>query len=98
MLGIPFNEKLYVGRSLFRATDYTYQIGTQTKEMVIYYSNTGGLFSKDLYTYDFSKFIKQNYMADENTIEVFKSEAINILQKINYLQILNTYKLYSRLK
>lgn len=98
MLGIPFNENLYVGRSLFRATDYTYQIGTQTKEMVIYYSNTGGLFSKDLYTYDFSKFIKQNYMADENTIKVFKSEAINILQKINYLQILNTYKLYSRLK
>jgi len=96
LLGIQFNENLYLGHSLFRPADYVYGEGDEKTDMVVYYSNTGGLFSKDVYTFNFSDFVSPTHV-DSETIALFKSEASAILQKLNFLSILNRYNLYYKL-
>ena len=106
LLGCEFNENLYVGKSLFAPSQYTYKVdnGTEqgeTRDMLIYYSNTGGLFNKDIYSFDMSEFYIENVNAknDNNElVDAFHSEAKNILTKINYIGILNNYQLYDSLK
>lgn len=101
LLGIKFNENLYVGHSLFRPADYVYYDGTEMRDMVVYYSHTGGIFSKDIYSYDLSEFsYVQDDISEENKTlltETFRTEAYNVLQKMNYLNFLNKYSLYNQL-
>lgn len=100
LLGIEFNENFYLGHSLFKPLDYSYENTSTGKmvDMVVFYSNTGGLFSKDIYSYDLSNFVLEN--ADVNKDELiskFKAEATNILIKINYITLLNKCGLYNRI-
>lgn len=96
LLGVKFNERLYLGRSLFRPADYVYEEDGQTKDMVVYFSNTGGLFGDGIYTFDMINFTyKQGYK--DTAVELFKAEASNLLVKLNYLLILNEYRLYPQL-
>lgn len=97
MLGIEYNQNMYVGESLFMPSDYIYQIDGKTRDMLVYCSITDGLFSRDVYTYDMTNFKKQNYNADDKVIEVFKSKAYQVLAKLNYLQILDVYDLYNQI-
>lgn len=103
LLGIKFNENLYLGNSLFRPSDYVYELNGKTYDMRVYYSNTGGMFSRDVYTYDFATFYNTNYaderkVEDKEIIDLFKAECYNILRKNNYLYIFNHYNLYTKLE
>ena len=97
LLGIKFNENLYLGNSLFRPSDYIYTLNGKTCDMRVYYSNTGGMFSDDIYTYDFQNFYKEKNGIDKTIQDLFVSECNNILEKNNYLYILNHYNLYTKL-
>ena len=64
--------------------------------MVVYYSNTGGLFGDNIYTFDMKTFVTpQNYSSE--TIDLFSSECSKLLTKINFISFLNKYNLYSKL-
>lgn len=97
LLGIDFNENLYLGTSLFAPVDYIYQYGDETKEMILYYSNTGGIFSEHIYTYTLTNLYYDSTMIDEESVEYFYTEATNLLRKLNYLYLLNLTKCYSRI-
>ncbi len=96
LMGIEFNENFYVGRSLYSPVDYHYNDGVEDRAMIVYYSNTGGIFSEDIFTYDLANF---TYVGEENEILTasFISESYNVLEKINYLTILNRYELYNEI-
>ena len=97
LLGVEFNENFYLGHSLFRSADLVFTENGVTKDMVVYYSNTGGLFGDDIYTFDMKKFVTpQNY--SEETIELFSSECTHILIKINFITFLNRYNLYHKIR
>lgn len=96
LLGVKFNENLYMGHSLFRPADYVYTVNGKTVDMVVYYSNTGGLFSNDIYSFDLRTFVTQNNVGD-SALNLFRAECVNILTKINYLNLLNKYNLYYRI-
>ena len=96
LLGVKFNENLYLGHSLFRPSDYIFTENGVTRDMVVYYSNTGGLYGDDIYTFNLEKFItSQNY--SKTTIQLFKAECSNLLTKINFLGYLTKYDLYRKL-
>jgi len=96
LLGVKFNERLYLGHSLFRPSDFVFTEQNVTKDMVVYYSNTGGLFGDNIYTFDLETFVTPlNY--SEETINTFKAECTNVLTKINFLSFLNRYNLYEKL-
>lgn len=99
LLGIEFNENLYLGSSIFAPaiTNYVYELDGEQKEMLVYYSNTSGLFSVDLYSYDLSTFVKENPNVDENIEDLFVKKASELLIKLNYLTILNDNGLYNKL-
>ncbi len=96
LLGVKFNERLYLGHSLFRPADYVYEENGAMKDMVVYYSNTGGLFGDGIYTFDMQTFTtKEGY--SQATISLFKAEASKHLKQLNYLLCLNEYRLYPQL-
>ena len=96
LLGVKFNENLYLGHSLFRPADYIFTENGVTKDMVVYYSNTGGLYGDGIYTFNLEKFItSQNY--SNSTIQLFKAECSNLLRKLNFIGYLNRYDLYHKL-
>lgn len=102
LLGISFNKNLYLGNSLFAPMQHSYQyINDNWSDITVYYSNTGGLFSKDVYTYDMDRFVLQIDSAllkdPDDMLSRFKSEATSILVKINYINVLNNYRLYGQL-
>lgn len=97
MLGIEFNENLYIGHSLFRPADNIYYVDGEPRDMTIYYSNTGGIFSEHVYTFDMREFYTTNDELDSGAVEIFKLESAKTLIKINYLSILNDYGLYGKL-
>lgn len=94
LLGIKFNQNLYVGNSLFKPSDYIYEINGNTYDMQIYYSNTGGMFSRHIYTYNFKDFQTERGGITQDIIDLFESESYNVLEKINFLYIFNHYHLY----
>ncbi|MBR2969819.1 MAG: hypothetical protein IKC49_02065, partial [Clostridia bacterium] len=95
LLGITFNENFYLGNSIFKPLDTVYTENGVTKDMVVYYSNTGGLFGDNIYTFDMQTFVtSQNYSAE--TIDLFSSECSKVLTKINFLSFLNKYNLYPK--
>lgn len=100
LLGIEFNQNFYLGHSLFKPLDHYYEY-TSTGEkvdLVIFYSNTGGLFSRDLYSYDLTEFVLESDDVDgEELIERFKAETTNVLIKINYISLLNKHNLYNKI-
>ena len=96
LLGISFNENLYIGNSIFKPMETVYTENGVTKDMVVYYSNTGGLFGDNIYTFDMETFVTPlNYSAE--TIELFSSECTKLLIKINFISFLNRYNLYPKL-
>lgn len=96
LLGVEFNENFYLGHSLFRPSDLVYTDKGEVKDMVVYYSNTGGLFGDEIYTFNLKTFVTSKNYTDE-TIEIFKSECKTILEKINYISFLNRYNLYGKI-
>ena len=96
LLGVKFNENLYLGHSLFRPADYVYTENGITKDMVVYYSNTGGLFGDNIYTFDLKTLVMGQDYSDE-TVDLFKAECSRILTKINFISFLNRYDLYRKL-
>lgn len=97
LLGIKFNENLYVGSSLFKELDAKYEINDELRDMVIYYSNTGGIFSKDIYTYNLQDFEKENIAIDNEDLDLFKKEVAKVLTKLNYISLLDNYKIFNNL-
>lgn len=97
LLGIKFNENLYIGKSLFKPSDFTYNLNGEVLEMVVYYSNTNGMFSKDIYTYNFKEYYKENIYVDDEIKEIFKEESYKVLEKLNYLYILDKYQLFNEI-
>ena len=96
LLGVKFNENLYLGHSIFRPADYLYTENGVTQDMVVYYSNTGGLYGPHIYTFNLEKFITtQNY--SKSTIELFSLECTKHLTKINFIGYLNRYDLYHKI-
>ncbi len=95
LLGIKFNENLYLGHSIFRPADYVYKENEQMKDVVVYYSNTGGIFGDGVYTFDLSHFTTKDNFKD-STLELFKNEAVKHLIKINFITYLNRYNLYHK--
>jgi len=96
LLGVKFNENLYLGHSLFKPMDVVFTENGETKDMIVYYSNTGGLFGDNIYTFDMKMFVSPlNYKPE--TIELFSSECTKLLIKINFITFLNKYNLYPKL-
>lgn len=96
LLGVRFNENLYLGHSLFRPADYVYNDNGEMKDVVVYYSNTGGLYGDSIYTLNLQTFITSKEFSDES-IELFNEECSKLLVKINFLGYLNRYNLYHKL-
>jgi len=96
LFGVRFNENLYLGHSLFRPADYVYTQNGTTKDMVVYYSNTGGLYGDNIYTLNLETFITTENFSEE-AINLFKSECSRLLVKINFIGYLNRYNLYHKL-
>ena len=66
------------------------------KDMVAYYSNTGGLFGDGIYTFDMNRIVtSKNYT--EEMLDMFNAECYKILTKINFLSFLNRYDLYHKI-
>lgn len=97
LLGIKYNQNLYIGQSMFKPADYVYEIDGETKDMIVYHSNTGGMFSKDIYTFDFKTYNKENIAVDDEITEMFVTECNNVLRKVSYLNILNHYQMSNKL-
>jgi len=96
LLGVKFNENLYIGHSIFKPMDVVFKENGVTKDMIVYYSNTGGLFGDDIYTFDMKTFITSSNYSSE-TIDLFSSECSKLLIKINFISFLNRYNLYYKL-
>ncbi len=96
LLGVKFNENLYVGQSIFSPSDVVYTENDVTKDMIVYYSNTGGLFGDGIYTFDLKTIVTEHNYSEE-TVELFKGQCTNLLTKINFITFLNRYNLYHKL-
>jgi len=97
ILGVKYNENLYLGHSLFRPADNYYTIGGVNRDMTVYYSNTGGIYSEHMYTYNLKDFYTTSDELGSDTQEIFMDEVSKVLAKLNYLGILNNYHLYNQL-
>ena len=67
--------------------------------MTVYYSCTGGIFSRHLFTFDLNNFSSRTgeHVEQGELTNTFKAEANTVLTKLNYLHILNKYHLFNRL-
>lgn len=104
LLGIEYNENFYMGQNIFSPADYVYSLTGQeqdAKDMIIYYSNTGGLYCADLHSYDLKNFVFEDptlpQEKKDELIDIFMSAVSKTLRKINYIDILNNYKLYNKI-
>ena len=97
LLGVKFNQNLYIGHSLFSPSEYVYQVNGVYRDMFVYYSNTGGIFSRDVYTYNFVDYTTEIKVGDD-VIQMFDAEAANVLRKINFMHIMNHYQLHDKLE
>lgn len=97
LLGISFNQNLYVGNSIFKPAEIVYEINGEMRDMVVYYSNTGGIYGLDVESDDLSTFRKQNEFVSQDIIDKFKAESSIVLTKLNYLYMLDYYGVYNQL-
>lgn len=65
-------------------------------DMVVYYSNTGGLFCRNVYTYNMTDYIFNGIEEDQEVIDKFNAELKKVLIKMNYIQLLNDNHLYNQ--
>lgn len=94
LLGIKFNKRFYVGNSLFGPVEDVFEDEAgNTHEMVVYYSLTGGLISKNVYTLNMNNF---SYSMDATVAELesFKQASTKMLKKLNYVYTLYLYNVY----
>ena len=96
LLGISFNQNLYLGHSLFTPLQYSYMENGEEVDMVVYYSNTGGLFCRNVYTYNMTDYIFNGIEEDQEVIDKFNAELKKVLIKMNYIQLLNDNHLYNQ--
>ncbi len=98
ILGIGFNENLYLGRSIFAPKYAKYTIDDKEHEMILYYSITGGVFGQDLYIKsDMNSIVNDNSNVNDEITELFKEELKKKLIKTNYISVLNKYNLFNEL-
>ena len=101
LLGITFNQKFYVGTSLFDSFEY-YTVEIEGEQFIapvkIYYSNVGGLYSQYMYTSNLQDYVVLNSakISDED-FEKMKQDAISIVTKLYYINVLNNNCLFSQL-
>lgn len=95
ILGVKFNENLYMGQSLFKPSNISYATDNKMNDLLIYYSNTGGLVSNHIYTYDMETFVKDG--VGQEVEDMFKLEANHLLKKLNYINIMNKHSLYEKI-
>ncbi len=97
ILGINFNKRLYVGNSLFSAIpNVVTDKDGNTKDLVAYYSLTGGIISEDIYTLDMTHFEHSN-STTVNELNSFKKVASQLLEQLNYIYTLYAYGAYDKL-
>lgn len=94
LLGIKFNENLYFGQSIFKPAKFVYNLNGEVFEMFVYYSNTNGIFSKHMYTYNFKDYFKESIYVSDEIVEIFNEMSYEALHKLNNLYIVNKYQLY----
>lgn len=94
LLGIKFNKRLYIGNSLFTPVPDVYinEMG-ETKEIIVYYSLTGGLISDKMYTFNMVDFYYDEF-ATLNYYERFKQISNETLKKLNYIYTLYVHNAY----
>lgn len=98
VLGISFNKNLYVGNSLFAATPSVITDNSgNTKDLVLYYSLTGGIISEDIYTLDMTHFNHSN-STTVNELNAFKVRATQLLEQLNYIYTLYAYGAYDKIQ
>ncbi|MBQ8522832.1 MAG: LTA synthase family protein [Clostridia bacterium] len=94
LLGIRFNKRLYIGNSLFGQIDDTFQNEYgENKELVVYYSLTGGLISESMYTLNMTDFHYDEFVTIEYFAK-FKEVSCQTLQKLNYIYTLYVHNAY----
>lgn len=84
LMGIEFNENLYVGNSLFKTLD-TVADGV---EVVAFFSHTGGIFSDKMWTEDILNFNILDETVSEDYKNKFKLVARNLITQISYVNTL----------
>ena len=94
LLGVTYNKRVYIGNSLFTPIEDKYiDIYGQEQEMIVYYSLTGGLISKEVYTLNMTNFKYNNYTSVD-CLDQFKKTANETLSKLNYIYLFYVYDLY----
>lgn len=94
LLGINFNKRVYIGNSLFTHIDSSYiDVYGNEKEMIVYYSLTGGLISENVYTLNMTNF-KYTQFTTVDCLNVFKNTANETLKRLNYIYLFYVYDLY----
>ncbi len=100
LLGIKFNQRFYLGDSLFSPIRTTYRAEVdgvqQIHTMKVYYSNIGGIYCQDLITSNFEDFIAQSKV-DNQTLIDFINQASEKIINVYYLDVLNNNLLYTKL-
>ncbi len=97
LLGIKFNKRLYIGNSLFGEIEDVYENENgDIKEIIVYYSLTGGLISDSMYTFNMKDFHYDEF-ATIQYYNKFKEVAYKTLEKLNYIYTLYVYDAYKHI-
>ena len=97
LLGIKFNERLYVGNSLFGQIDDAFvNESGKYEEVIIYYSLTGGLISDRMYTFNMNEYVYDEFVTMQY-YNKFKEVAYHTLEKLNYIYTLYVYNAYENI-
>lgn len=100
LLGISFNENMYIGHSLFRENDpdLIYEVDGGYRDMIVYYSNTGGVYSENIYSINIRDYKFEGIEESDELIEMFDRETTNIVTKICYINLISVYCLYDEVQ
>lgn len=100
LLGISFNENMYIGHSLFRENDpdLIYEVDGGYRDMIVYYSNTGGVYSENVYSINIRDYKFEGIEESNELIEMFDRETTNIVTKICYINLISVYCLYDEVQ
>lgn len=97
LLGIKFNERIYIGNSLFGQIDNTFvNESGNVEEVIIYYSVTGGLISDKMYTFNMTDYTYNNFVTMQY-YNKFKEVAYDTLEKLNFIYTLYVYNAYENI-
>ena len=97
LLGIKFNERIYIGNSLFGQIDDTFvNESGNVEEVIVYYSLTGGLISDRMYTFNMNEYVHDEFVT-MLYYKKFKEVAYHTLEKLNYIYTLYVYNAYENI-